>query len=295
MEGIISSLRQWKDLPHMFRHAFARALEHDCLNLAQSAAYSAMVALFPALIVIAATIARLPDVTPLKIEVAEFFDQVLPANVFPLLTSYFGGSETNPTHSTRALVVAAFVSLTGASSVIATLMEGMHRAAEVPFRTWTFRQKRTRALLLVPLSLVPLAIASLLVVFGRWMTEIVAFHLATVMQPAFFGVALAIRWTISLTGVVGLTALIYHLGTPRAAADPMSESWVKTLPGAIVATAMWFVTTLGFGWYVTRVANYSAVYGSLGAGIALLFWLYIVFLSVLCGAEFNEQYARPHR
>jgi membrane protein len=43
------------------------------------------------------------------------------------------------------------------------------------------------------------------------------------------------------------------------------------------------------------VANYSAVYGSLGAGIALLFWLYIVFLSVLCGAEFNEQYARPHR
>jgi membrane protein len=55
---------------------------------------------------------------------------------------------------------------------------------------------------------------------------------------------------------------------------------------------MWFLTTLIFGWYVTRVANYSAVYGSLGAGIALLFWLYIVFISVLVGAEFNEQYCR---
>ncbi len=287
--------RQWQRLPHIFRHAFARALEHDCPNLAQSAAYSAMVALFPALIVIAATIARLPDVTPLKIEVAEFFDQVLPANVFPVLTGYFGGSGTNQTHSIRALVVAGFVSLVGASSVIATLMEGMHRAAGLPFRCWTFRQKRTRALLLVPLSLVPLAIASLLVVFGRWMTEMVAYHLASEVKPAFFGVALAVRWTISLTGVVGLTALIYHLGTPRTADDPMGESWVKTLPGAIVATAMWFVTTLSFGWYVTRVANYSAVYGSLGAGIALLFWLYIIFLSVLCGAEFNQQYARPHR
>ncbi len=53
---------------------------------------------------------------------------------------------------------------------------------------------------------------------------------------------------------------------------------------------MWFLTTLAFGWYVTRFANYSEVYGSLGAGIALLFWLYIVSLSVLCGAEFNAQF-----
>jgi uncharacterized BrkB/YihY/UPF0761 family membrane protein len=57
-----------------------------------------------------------------------------------------------------------------------------------------------------------------------------------------------------------------------------------------MATAMWFLTTLAFGWYVTRFANYSEVYGPLGAGIALLFWLYIVSLSVLCGAEFNAQF-----
>ena len=68
------------------------------------------------------------------------------------------------------------------------------------------------------------------------------------------------------------------------------RTWRAVLPGAIVATAMWFLTTLAFGWYVTRFANYSEVYGSLGAGIALLFWLYIVSLSVLCGAEFNAQF-----
>jgi membrane protein len=66
--------------------------------------------------------------------------------------------------------------------------------------------------------------------------------------------------------------------------------WWAVLPGAVAATAMWFLTTLAFGWYVTRFANYSEVYGSLGAGIALLFWLYIVSLSVLCGAEFNAQF-----
>ena len=70
----------------------------------------------------------------------------------------------------------------------------------------------------------------------------------------------------------------------------MQQSWKRTLPGAVAATAMWFLTTLVFGWYVTRFANYSQVYGSLGAGIALLFWLYIISLSVLCGAEFNAQF-----
>jgi len=267
------------------RQAGAKALEHDCLNLSQSAAYSAMVALFPALVVAAAMIALLPDVTPLKLEVARFFDQILPSDVFPLLTSYFVSSAANNgrPHTTRALAAAALLSLIGASSAIATVMEGLGRAAEVPYTRWTFWQKRARALLLVPLSLVPLTVASLLVVFGRWISEWTAEHLMTGVRPTFLMGALLVRWTISLAGVVALTAVIYHLGTPR------EQHWKRTLPGAVVATALWFVTTLIFGWYVTRVANYSAVYGSLGAGIALLFWLYIVFLSVLVGAEFNEQ------
>ncbi len=271
-------------LPAAGRRVLVKLLEHDGLNLSQSAAYSAMVAVFPALVVAAAAIALLPDVAPLKLEVGEFFDQVLPANVFPLLTSYFVSSTADGRpHTTRALVLAGLVSLIGASSALATIMEGLHRAAGLPFHCWTFWKKRGRALLLVPLCLVPLAVASVLVVFGRLLTEWLVEYLATDVRPAFFGVAIAVRWTISLAGVVGLTALIYHLGTP------LKRSWVATLPGAVLATAMWFVTTLIFGWYVTRVANYSAVYGSLGAGIALLFWLYIVFLSVLVGAEFNEQ------
>ncbi len=58
---------------------------------------------------------------------------------------------------------------------------------------------------------------------------------------------------------------------------------------------MWFITTLLFGLYVTRFANYSQVYGSLGAAIALMFWLYIIALSVLCGAEFNAQLGAARR
>ena len=61
----------------------------------------------------------------------------------------------------------------------------------------------------------------------------------------------------------------------------MQQSWKRVLPGAILSTMLWFPATVAFGWYVTRFANYSQVYGSLGAGIALLFWLYIISLTVL--------------
>ena len=56
-----------------------------------------------------------------------------------------------------------------------------------------------------------------------------------------------------------------------------------------MSAVIWFVTTLVFGWYVTRFADYSIVYGSLGAAVATLVWLYITALAVFLGAEYNAQ------
>jgi membrane protein len=287
-------------------------LAHDCLNLAQSTAYSAIVAIFPALIVAAAVIGLLPDTAPVRFQLAAFFDRVLPPGVSPLLDVAFENSPKH-IHSVRALVGAGFVSFFGASNVIATLMEGFRRARHLPMRGWTFWQRRRRAFELVPLSLVPLAVASMLVVFGHTVTAWIAPTIGPDARASIYAIALLIRWGVALGASVGLIALIYHLGIPQPPATPGNpktarglranplgafhsqaailapQAWIPTLPGAVVATAMWFLTTLAFGWYVTRFANYSEVYGSIGAGIALLFWLYIISLSVLCGAEFNAQ------
>ena len=172
----------------------------------------------------------------------------------------------------------------GASSVIATLMEGFRRAHDLPADCWGFWQRRVRAFVLVPLSLLPFLTASVLLVFGHAITQWFAMHLMSSVQMLVYILGFLIRWVVALLGSTAVIALIYHMGTP------MRQPWERTLPGAAVATAMWFLTTLAFGVYVTRYANYGKVYGSLGAGIALLFWLYIVSLSILCGAEFNAQF-----
>jgi membrane protein len=276
-------MRRLLRLPRILHGTLVRAMRHDSLNLAQSTAYSAMVSLFPALIVAAAVISMVPDTTPLRFQFALFFDRILPPDVSPLLQSYFVASPQT-IRSTHALSLAFLVSLTGASSVLATIMEGLRRANELPADCWTFWQRRFRALLLVPLSLIPFALASVLVVFGHFITTWLALHITPSARTPVFILALLIRWSVALTGSIGITALIYHMGTP------MRQSWKRTLPGAFVSTAMWFFATVVFGWYVTRFANYSQVYGSLGAGIALLFWLYIISLCVLCGAEFNAEF-----
>jgi membrane protein len=277
-------------LSRAVRRTISSVLDHDCLNMAQSTAYSAIVALFPALIVAAAVIDLLPDTAPLRFQLSIFFSRILPPDVSPLLDAYFSTSTKN-VHSARVLLGAVFVSIAGASNVMTTMMDGMRRAYDLPTDCWTFWGRRVRAFLLVPLSLLPLAIASLLVVFGHALTEWLAPSLSPIIRPSVYAFAVLARWTIALAASVGLIAVIYTLGLPPGAVERRGRSaWSLMLPGAVVATAMWFLTTLVFGWYVTRFANYSAVYGSLGVGIALLFWLYIISLSVLCGAEFNAHY-----
>ncbi|MDW5264268.1 MULTISPECIES: YihY/virulence factor BrkB family protein [Acidobacteriaceae] len=276
-------MRRFRRISSVFHRTLLSVVEHDCFNVAQSAAYSAMISLFPALIIAAAFIGFLPDMAPLRFQLAQFFNSILPSDVTPILESYFATTHHSP-KSVQAIIIGILVSVTGASSVIATFMEGFRRAHNLPDDCWTFWQRRIRAFALVPLSLIPLAIASLLIVFGHFIVATwMAMHIMPSIRTPVYVMALIIRWVIAFASSIGIIALIYHMGTP------MRQSWKRTIPGAVLATAMWFLTTLAFGWYVTRFANYSQVYGSLGAGIALLFWLYIISLSVLCGAEFNAQ------
>jgi membrane protein len=278
------AVRKYLRIPVVLHRTAIRAAQHDALNLAQSAAYSSMVSLFPALIIVAAIIALLPDTAPVRGQLGAVVTRLIPPDVVPLLEGYFTPSSQQHLKSAHALILALIVSITGAATVITTFMEGLRRAHDLPYDCWTFWGRRIRAYLLVPLSLVPLGIASTVVVFGQIITVWIAQHVGSEVRQPVYIFAITLRWIIAFTGSVGVIAVLYHMGTP------LRQPWRRVLPGAITATAMWFLITLVFGWYVTRFANYTQVYGSLGAGIALLFWLYFVSLSVICGGEFNEQY-----
>lgn len=295
-------------LLQLVRFALVAALEHDVLNVAQAAAYSAVLALFPTLIVAAATVGLLPASLALRVQLGLFFTRILPDSVLPLLDRYF--SVAHPSQTAGALLGSLAVGLVGAGNVMATLMEGFRRAHDLPLLPGSFVRRRLRALALVPLSILPMAAASALVVFGNMLTRWMAAALPGSMQAPFTLLALLVRWAIALGGSTAILLLIYHLGTDldtgmRDRVEPMIRplrepwqalhrqwTWRLSFPGAALGTLLWFLATLLFGYYVTRYANYNRVYGSLGAGIALMIWLYLIALCVLAGAEFNAQVYR---
>ncbi|HEV8492518.1 MAG TPA: YhjD/YihY/BrkB family envelope integrity protein, partial [Candidatus Angelobacter sp.] len=228
---VIAPVRQAAVLARLLRRTFFAAVEHDAFTVAQAAAYSAMVALFPALVVIAAAVAMLPPWLPLKLQMAGFFERVLPADISPLLDWYF--ATTHQTSQTAgALLSAGVVSLMGAANVMATLMEGFRRAHDLPLPRGSFWSRRVRALALVPLSMLPMTAASALVVFGHIITHWLAAQIPAFVKPGFFAASVVLRWTIALGTSVGILAVVYHLGTDMSRRllremEPMvREPWV---------------------------------------------------------------------
>jgi membrane protein len=300
---VVAPARRAAGLGRLLQRCLMAAIEHDAFLVAQATAYSAMVALFPALVVAAAVVALLPESLPLRPQMAAFFDRVLPSNVSPLLDAYFATTHHGP-QTAGALLGSLVVSLTGAASVMATLMEGFRRAYDLPLPPRSFWRRRARALVLVPVSLLPMTAASVLVIFGHFFVRWLAREIPHFAQPGFYATAIVLRWALALGTSVSIIAVVYHLGTDlshevRKTLEPMVRggwmilrpdwSWRASLPGAALATVLWFAATLLFGLYVTRFANYGRVYGSLGAAIALMFWLYMIAWTVLIGAEFNAQ------
>ena len=262
-----------------FRKAILQALEHDVINTAKAAAYSGMLMLFPALLVATTLLAQVQEGSTMVGDVRTLFDQFLPADTMDLLQSYV---LTRRVYSGQLLLSATGLSIFAGLGLMLSLMEGFRRAYQIPHEAWGFGGRRLRALLLVPIALVPLSVATLVVVFGHqfelWMVENANGHEMRYIVLFFWRM---VRWSIALLTSVTVLAALYHFGTKR------KEHWFRVAPGAVAGTLLWFPSTLAFGWYVTRVADYSMFYGSFGAGIATLVWLYIAAFSVLVGAELN--------
>ena len=260
------------------RDAVGQAMDHDVINTAKAVAYSGMLMMFPALLVMTTLLAQVPEGNTLVGAVRATFEQLLPGDTLDLLQSYLLARSI---HSGQVILSATTLSVIASLGMMLSLMEGFRRAYRLPLYDWSFWGRRFRALLLVPIALVPLSLATLVVVFGHqietWMIDN-AVHELRFIVIFFWRMA---RWSIAMLTSVAVLSALYHFGTRR------KEHWLWVAPGAVTATLLWFPSTLAFGWYVTRIADYSMFYGSFGAGIATLVWLYITAFSVLIGAELN--------
>jgi len=277
---------------HLRRAVFS-AFSHSALSMAKAAAYSAMLSLFPALVVVTTLVALMPSGDDIRGTLRAALQQVLPPDTMLLVQNYFINYHTR---SVRIVWGCVFVSIFAAMGVLLSLMEGFRRAYRLPRAAWGFWPERIAALLLVPGTMLPMAAATAFLAFGHSIENWMIANFGHELHSSVIVFWRLTRWGIALAASIMSLVLIYHFGIPRHK-HPLRGGrlafirgrWRETLPGAALATLFWFVATLLYGWYVTRFSDYAVVYGSLGAGIATLVWLYMVSFSVLIGAEFNAQ------
>lgn len=260
------------------RNAFVQALAHDVANTAKAAAYSGMLMMFPALLVATTLLAQVPEGSTLVGAIRAIFQQILPADSMFLLQSYVLNRRI---HSGQVILSATTLSLFAGLGMMLSLMEGFRRAYHLPREGWSLWGRRFRAFLLVPIALVPLSLATLVVVFGHQIEEWMVASADHELRHVVLFFWRMVRWSVALLTSVAVLSALYHFGTLR------KEHWLWVAPGAVAGTLLWFPATLAFGWYVTSIADYSMFYGSFGAGIATLVWLYITAFSALIGAELN--------
>jgi membrane protein len=260
----------------LLRLAFWRAFQHDAFSIAKASAYSSILTFFPALLVLGSVLATWRKGAPYMREITYALSRILPAGTTTAMNFLRGASQ----RPVGLLVTASLLTLWTASGVMISWMEGFRRCYELP-KIWGLVRERLISFLLVIFALLPMTFATLLVAFGSKIETDILFYTAREFSPYILLMWTCIRWLIATLTSIAVIALIYHHAVPR------TQPWHSVMPGAMLATILWFTTTVGFRAYLQHFGNFATIYGSLGAVMALLVWMYLISLVVLVGAEFN--------
>lgn len=176
-----------------------------------------------------------------------------------------------------ALAIALYGVMKGASALIVAL-------------NIAYDEEESRGFLRLNLLAFTIAAGSVAVAIMATVA-IAALSAVTAAAGSAAGIVTALMTVASyiLVGLVGaaLAATIYRYGPDRSHAR-----WRWLTPGSVFASVSWMIMTLGFGLYVANFGNYDATYGSLGAAMVLLTWLYLSAYVLLLGAELNCELER---
>jgi membrane protein len=274
-------LRRWhiqRTWPDLLRRVFYETFWHDnCLGLAAQLAYYFFFALFPTLLVLIAIASFFP-LSTLVDDTVRLFGAIVPPEVLAIVTDQL--RKLSDGGQGGLLTLGMLAALWSSSSAMTAMSDTLNNAYDVQEgRPW-WKVRLIAIVLTVGVALFIL-IATALVLAGPIAAEYLAdwWYLGT----AFEWTWKIVQWPLAFVLVAVAIALIYFY------APDVEQEWTWLAPGALVATTLWLLATLGFRYYVVNLGSYTETYGALGAAMVLMLWFYISGLAILIGAELNAE------
>lgn len=264
--------------PDLAAQVWNRVWEHDVLGRAAQLAYLFLLSLFPFLLFLTALLGTFVESSAaLRTRLLEYFGALAPTETHNLLRKTVDEISASSGGGKAALGF-----LTGiwiASFGTGAIQEGLRLAYGVrETRPW-WKTSLGAVLLTIALALLGSCTLGVLLyggMIGRFLAA--SFGVGTASHLAWR----VLQWPLLLVFAFAFSVLNY-----RFASNLYAQHWRRVVPGSVVAVGLWLSASFGLRLYLFLIPSYSRVYGSLGAVVALLLWLYLTGAAILIGGEVN--------
>jgi membrane protein len=266
--------RGWRDI---FWRTYQEMQSDRLLSIAGGVAFFVLLAIFPAITALVSAYGLLFNTSTITGNLS-LLNDVVPPNVLGIVSEQANRIAAN---SGRALsvgiIVGILVSVWSAMSGVKAMIDALNVIYE---------QQEGR-------SFIKLNLEALIFTLGGFAAFLLAIAavivLPLVLSPIGLGsetetLTRVLRWPALLVVLLTGLAVLYRYGPYRRAAR---WQWVSV--GSVFAAVTWIAASYLFSWYLASFANYNATYGSLGAVVGLMVWLWISTIVVLLGAELNAE------
>lgn len=254
-----------------------RFFDDDVMALSSQLAYSLILSFFPFLIFLI----TLVGYSSIKSsDVMASLSTILPRNAYELTEKTV--VEIVDTRKGSLLSFSLIATIWSASAGFGAVIRGLNKAYDEEERRGYIKLQLLSILCTIVLVLIIICAFLLLVLGDLIGNYIVCCYKFSELYKLLLNVS---RYIVMVSAMLFGFAALYHYTPARRL------SWKEVLPGTLFTTAGWIVTSIGFSYYVNNFNNYSRVYGSIGAVIVLMTWLFISSVIIIMGGELNATLA----
>jgi membrane protein len=262
------------------KRVWSEIQEDEVFGRAAELSYYFLLALFPLLIFLTSTIGVVLGAdNGTRQALFSYLARVMPPSAFQLIESTM--TEVSASSSGGKISFGILAALWAASNGLGAITQSLNVAYDVKEgRPW-WKQRLTAISLTIALSVLIIS-ALILVVAGGHIADGLAGRLG--FSSVFAITWKILQWPIVFAVMILAFALIYYF-----APDLHDQKWIWLTPGSAIGVMLWLAISLAFRVYLHFFDSYSKTYGSLGAVIILMLWLYFTGAAILIGGETNSE------
>jgi membrane protein len=267
----------FREIGSTLNKTYQDIMRNHTMALAAGLSYYFVMSLFPGLILAAAIVSFLP-VPNLFDRILTAMQSVIPPDSMGLVRGIL--KDVITPNKGSFLTIGLLGTVWSASGGFASVIEALNVAYDVP-ETRPFWKTRLLAigLMIVIGGLLVLGALSMFLgpQFGAWLAN--KLHLSWMFAAAWP----YLRWAVSIAFTVLAVEILFYW------APNVKQRFWATLPGALVGVGFWIASSYALGLYFQQFAHFNKTYGTLGAAVALMVWLYWSWFFILAGAEINSE------